>query len=194
LKKVVRNVIAVATPNVNMPIYTRSGDSGTTSLYGGKRVLKSEELVNAYGSIDELNSWIGLIVSEITIDHLKKLFLEIQSDLLTIGSNLAGGNADLSVLETRVPQMEVEIDVMDKELPKLTNFILPGGSTHAAYVHITRNVCRRVERRVVALTKRRKIDGSIIKYLNRLSDLLFVVARYINRKSGIEEVVWSIGE
>lgn len=174
-----------------MPIYTRTGDSGTTSLFGGKRVLKSEELVNAYGSIDELNSWVGLIISEINIDHLKKLFSEIQSDLFTIGGNLAGGKTDLSALETRVPQMEVEIDVMDKELPELTNFILPGGCSGAAHVHIARNVCRRVERRVVALSQKRKIDQSIIKYLNRLSDLLFIVARYINNKSGIEDVLWS---
>jgi len=153
--------------------------------------LKSEELVNAYGSIDELNSWIGLIVSEIHADHLKKLFVEIQSDLFTIGGNLAGGKTNLSVLETRVPQMEVEIDVMDKELPKLSNFILPGGSPEASHVHIARNVCRRVERRVVALSQKRKIDQSIIKYLNRLSDLLFIVARYINNKSGLEDVVWS---
>jgi len=176
-----------------MSIYTRTGDTGSTSLYGGKRVLKSEELVNAYGSIDELNSWVGLIVSELDIDHLKKLFLEIQSDLFTIGGNLAGGESNLSVLETRVPQMEVEIDVMDKELPKLSNFILPGGCTEAAHVHIARNVCRRVERRVVSLSQKQKIDSSIIKYLNRLSDLLFMVARYINRKSKIGDVVWSGG-
>jgi cob(I)alamin adenosyltransferase len=187
-----------------MSIYTRTGDAGKTSLYGGKRVLKSEELVNAYGSIDELNSWVGLIVSEMKIDHLKKLFLEIQSDLLIIGSNLAGGKTNLSILETRVPQMEVEIDVMDKELPKLSNFILPGGSPQAARVHIVRNVCRRVERRIVALSQkshfakasrdRQTIDLSIIKYLNRLSDLLFVVARYINRTSEVEDIVWSIRE
>ena len=191
MKRVVKNATAVDIRNVNMPIYTRTGDSGSTSLFGGKRVLKSEELVNAYGSIDELNSWVGLIVSELKVDHLKKLFLEIQSDLLTIGSNLAGGKTNLSVLETRVPQMEVEIDVMDKELPQLSNFILPGGSPQSAHVHIARNVCRRVERRIVALAQKQTVDQSIIKYLNRLSDLLFVVARYINNKSKVKEVIWS---
>jgi len=174
-----------------MPIYTRTGDTGSTSLFGGKRVLKCEELVDVYGSIDELNSWVGFIVSEIKIEHLKKLLLEIQSDLFTIGGNLAGGKTDLSILKTRVPKMEAEIDAMDKELPELTNFILPGGSKESAKIHIARSVCRRVERQTVALAQKKNIDVLIIKYLNRLSDLLFTVARYINRKSKIKDVVWS---
>jgi cob(I)alamin adenosyltransferase len=185
-----------------MPIYTRTGDTGTTSLFGGKRVLKCEELVDVYGSIDELNSWIGLVVTEISKEHLKKLFLEIQSDLFTIGGNLAGGPArnasasvaggetDLANLETRIPQMEVEIDAMEKELPALSHFILPGGTVTASRLHITRSIARRVERQVVALSKKQNVDPAIIKYLNRLSDLFFVLARYINNQAHVEEVVW----
>jgi len=174
-----------------MPIYTRAGDTGTTSLFGGKRVLKCEELVDAYGSMDELNSWVGLIISEIKHVHLKELLMKIQSDLFTIGGNLAGWKTDLLALPTRVTEMEVEIDAMEEKLPKLTNFILPGGATAAARVHLTRSVTRRVERQVVALAQKQEVDPSIIKYLNRLSDLFFVLARTINKDNHVEEVVWS---
>ncbi|KKU86558.1 MAG: Cob(I)alamin adenosyltransferase, partial [Candidatus Gottesmanbacteria bacterium GW2011_GWA2_47_9] len=161
-----------------MSIYTRSGDTGTTNLFGGKRVLKCEELVDVYGSMDELNSWVGLIVSETAHDHLKKLFDDIQSDLFTIGGNLAGWSTDLAALETRVPQVEVEIDAMEKNLAPLTNFILPGGTKEAAHVHIARSITRRVERQIVALAQRQKVDPRIMKYLNRLSDLFFMLARF----------------
>ena len=174
-----------------MSIYTRTGDTGATSLFGGKRVLKSEELGDAYGSIDELNSWVGLITSETTHEHLKALLHDIQSDLFTIGGSLAGWKTNLSPLETRVPQMEVEIDAMEEKLPPLSNFILPGGALSASRVHIARSVCRRVERQVVALAQKQKIDSSIIKYLNRLSDLFFMLARFINKNEGAEEVMWS---
>lgn len=173
-----------------MSIYTRTGDTGTTSLFGGKRVLKCEELVDVYGSMDELNSWVGLIVSETTHDHLRKLFDDIQSDLFAIGGSLAGWKTELSMLETRVTQMEVEIDVMEKELPELTNFILPGGTQTASHVHIARSITRRVERQVVALAQKQKVDTFIIKYLNRLSDLFFVLARFINKHAKVTEVTW----
>ncbi len=174
-----------------MPIYTRTGDAGTTALFGGKRVLKSEALVDVYGSVDELNSWVGLIASQLKETHLKKLFSEIQSDLFSIGGCLAGWKTELAMLETRVTQMEVEIDAMEKELPPLTNFILPGGSLLASQVHVVRSVCRRVERQVVALTGKQTVDPRIIKYLNRLSDLCFMLARFINKNERAEEVVWS---
>lgn len=174
-----------------MPIYTRTGDTGTTALFGGKRVAKNHTLVDVYGSVDELNSWVGLIASGLREEHLKKLFHEVQSDLFSIGGNLAGWKSDLSGLETRTTQMEVEIDAMDKELPELTNFILPGGVTLAAQTHITRSVCRRVERQVVALSKKQAINPFVIKYLNRLSDLFFELARFINNKEHAEEIVWS---
>jgi cob(I)alamin adenosyltransferase len=174
-----------------MSVYTRTGDTGTTSLFGGKRVRKSEQLVEAYGSVDELNSWIGLIISETDEEHLTRLLREIQSDLFVIGAKLAGGKTNLTVLDTRVTQMEVEIDAMDQALPELNNFILPGGSSHAAHIHIARNVCRRAERRIVALPETFHISPSIIKYLNRFSDLLFVLARFINSKSKTGDILWS---
>lgn len=174
-----------------MPIYTRTGDAGKTSLFGGKRVFKCEELVDVYGSMDELNSWVGLVVSETKFDHLRDLFVKIQSDLFTVGGSLAGWKADLSILPTRVTEMEVEIDAMEKSLPPLANFILPGGSPQAAHIHVTRSIARRVERQVVALAQRQQVDPQIIKYLNRLSDLFFMLARFINKNNHIEETVWS---
>jgi len=179
-----------------MPIYTRTGDDGTTSLYGGKRVLKCEELVDVYGSIDELNSWVGLINAKVKSPASpvgrEKLFLNnIQSDLLTIGSTLAGFKKNLASLESRIKEMEKSIDTMDKELPKITNFILPGGSELGAQIHITRSICRRVERQVVVISQKENIDPVIVKYLNRLSDLFFVLARFINKKANSKETVWS---
>ena len=189
-----------------MSIYTKTGDTGMTSLFGGKRVLKCEELVDVYGSIDELNSWIGLVVTDATQEHLKKLFIEIQSDLFITGGHLAGAKTDLSVLETRVTQMEVEIDAMEKELPDLSHFVLPGGTVSASRLHITRSITRRVERQVVRLATQatqatqaspaiQQIQNKdmkiIIKYLNRLSDLFFVLARYINNQAHVGEIVWT---
>lgn len=194
MKNPARSATVAATLSVNtphMPIYTRTGDDGTTSLFGGKRVLKCEDLVDVYGSIDELNSWMGLIVSELTIGHLKKLLLDIQSDLLIIGSNLAGWKTDLSPLTTRARRMEKTIDDLERDLPKLTNFILPGGNTEASRVHIARSVCRRVERQVVAVSQKEHVDPIIAKYLNRLSDLFFMLARFINKQGKVRETVWS---
>lgn len=169
-----------------MPIYTRTGDDGTTSLYGGKRVLKCEELVDVYGSIDELNSWVGLVRSKSKDKRLKS----IQSDLLTIGSSLAGAKINLTVLEPRITEMEKHIDKMDKELQKLTKFVLPGGSELAAHIHITRSICRRAERQTVKLSKNQNLDPLIVTYLNRLSDLLFTLARYINKQVNVKEILW----
>lgn len=186
-----------------MPIYTKTGDTGSTSLFGGKRVLKCEELVDAYGSMDELNSWIGLISAECKVKSVKSFLNTIQSDLFSIGGSLAGwparnasqreagGKTDLSALPTRVTEMEVEIDAMETDLTALTNFILPGGTSAAARVHLARSVCRRVERQVVALAQRQAVDPAIIKYLNRLSDLFFVLARFINKDKHVSEVIWS---
>lgn len=199
-----------------MPIYTRTGDTGSTSLFGGKRVLKCEELVDVYGSIDELNSWVGLIASDLDVPDVKQFLEAIQSDLFTIGSTLAGwparnatpaSNAEHSsagwqsvaggkgdhfaALESRIKEMEARIDLMEKELPPLRNFILPGGSALGAHIHITRAICRRVERQTVALLQKQPIDPVIIKYLNRLSDLFFMLARFINSKAGKKETLWS---
>lgn len=171
-----------------MPIYTRSGDAGSTSLFGGKRVLKCEELVDVYGSIDELNSWIGKIISE---SNSIEMLTGIQSDLFTIGSHLAGGKTNLSALSNRVKDMEDHIDELESTLPKLHNFILPGGTILASDIHVSRAVCRRVERQTVALGQKQTIDNRIVIYLNRLSDLLFMLARSVNTKEGTGEVVWS---
>lgn len=194
-----------------MPIYTRTGDLGETSLFGGKRVPKSEPLVDVYGSIDELNSWVGLILSNFqytisntqSLDSIKEiicLLISIQEDLFTIGSVFAGWRqGDLTQLLTRVKEMEDQIDAMEKDLTPLTNFILPGGSIHGASVHIARGVCRRIERIVVGFFRSTKVDvrfqagekEAILTYLNRLSDLFFVLARFINKKEQVEETVWS---
>ena len=173
-----------------MPIYTKTGDKGETSLFGGKRVLKSSELVEVYGSVDELNSWIGVIVA--SIDHEEKIdFLhKIQGDLFIIGGTLAGWETELSGLSTRVTEMEVEIDAMESQLEQLTNFILPGGTKESATVHLTRSVCRRVERQIVALSQKKSVSEEILIYINRLSDLLFVFARFINKQAGITDVIW----
>ncbi len=174
-----------------MSIYTRTGDTGTTALFGGKRVLKSEQRVKVYGSIDELNSWVGLIASQLTVPDVQQFLFHIQSDLFTIGSTLADWKGDLGGLNDRVGEMEARIDAMEKELPPLKNFILPGGSVLGAYAHITRAVCRKVERQAVALAQKEPIDPLIIKYLNRLSDLFFMLARFINKKSNVPEISWS---
>lgn len=182
-----------------MSIYTKTGDKGKTSLYGGKRVSKSDPQVDVYGTVDELNSWMGLLVSEINNADWKEFLAKIQTDLMTIGSTLAGWKGDLSDLPKRVTQMEKRIDKLDKDLPPLRNFILPGGSRLSAFVHITRSVCRRVERKLVMLfnqqstiSNQQKSDQEkISQYLNRLSDLFFMLARFINKTDGILETKWS---
>ncbi len=174
-----------------MPIYTRTGDTGTTSLFGGKRVLKCEQLVKVYGSIDELNSWVGLIASQLTVPDVQQFLATIQSDLFTIGSTLASWKGDLKGLTKRVDEMEARIDGMEKKLPPLKNFILPGGSTLGAYTHIARGICRKVERQAVALAQKEKVDPLVIQYLNRLSDLFFMLARFINKQTNQPEVIWS---
>ncbi len=186
-----------------MSIYTRTGDTGSTSLFGGKRVLKCEELVEVYGSLDELNSWVGFTRSKIK-DQRSKIFLKkVQGDLFTIGSTLAGwkevpqGSALTGpkgrALDDRVKEMEARIDAMEESLAPIRNFILPGGSELAAHAHIARSICRRVERQTVSLKVRKVREEDLdrmIKYLNRLSDLFFMLARFINKQEQVEEIVW----
>jgi cob(I)alamin adenosyltransferase len=174
-----------------MPIYTRTGDTGSTSLFGGKRVLKCEELVDVYGSIDELNCWIGRIASKMDAADVQQFLAAIQSDLFTIGSHMAGWKSELTELPKRVKEMEARIDIMEKDLPKLTNFILPGGSPLASDTHLARAVCRRVERQTVSLGQKETVAPSIVTYLNRLSDMLFMLARFVNKEEGHVEIVWS---
>jgi cob(I)alamin adenosyltransferase len=157
--------------------------------------LKCENLVGVYGTIDELNCWMGLIVSNISQKTQKDLFVRVQKDLLTIGSHLAGSLIDLSNLPVHVDLMENTIDEMEKNLPKLTHFILPGGAQTASFIHIARSITRRCERQVVKLFKQKKQDFSkddkqiIQMYLNRLSDLLFVLSRYINQLNNSKEIL-----
>jgi cob(I)alamin adenosyltransferase len=174
-----------------MSIYTKTGDNGTTAVYGGKRISKGDPQVEAYGSIDELNSVLGLIISYIPkTNSMRTFFISVQEDLMSIGSVLAGWNGNISPLENRVKQMERTMDIFGSELPTLTNFILPGGSPIASQMHITRSVCRRTERTIVRLTKAHRHYAIIAKYLNRLSDFLFMYARVINKKTRINEVQW----
>lgn len=173
-----------------MSIYTRTGDKGTTALFGGKRVLKCNELVDVYGSIDELNSWIGLVASKLPTIEVQEFLSVVQADLFSIGSTLSGFKADLSKLDSRILEMEARIDSMDAVLPTLTNFILPGGSEVGAAIHLARGVCRRVERQTVALNQTVKVDEKIITYLNRLSDFLFMLARFVNMENGATEILW----
>jgi cob(I)alamin adenosyltransferase len=181
-----------------MPIYTKTGDKGETALFGGVRVLKSEELIDVYGSMDELNSWVGLIISQIPHEEKKEFLTKIQADLFVLGGFLAGWQTSLSGLSSRVTEMEVEIDTMDKDLTPLNSFILPGGTELSSTVHITRSICRRVERQTVGLFSRQSSVVSlksedkeiILQYLNRLSDLFFTLARFINRRAGVEDTPW----
>jgi cob(I)alamin adenosyltransferase len=177
-----------------MPIYTRAGDTGSTSLFGGKNVLKCDELVDVYGSIDELNSWVGRIVSAMGDKKFISFLQHIQRDLFILGSTLAGYPSDISGLKKRVSEMETYIDTIEKTVPAIHNFILPGGSILGADIHIARSITRRVERQVVALRKNKKNVSvrydDIIMYLNRLSDFLFMLARSENTQSGKNEIIW----
>lgn len=175
-------------------IYTKTGDLGKTGLWGGKRVLKSDIQIDSYGSVDELNSWLGLIATFEYNCIDRELFYQIQSNLFNIGSILAKDPEK----EMELPQvhasdvkiLEDQIDVIDSNLPKLMNFILPGGSREVAEIHIARTVCRRAERACVLFGQQIEIDSIIITYLNRLSDYLFILARAAAIESGKGEIPW----
>lgn len=177
-----------------MPIYTRTGDKGKTSLFGGKRVLKSDIRVDTYGTIDELNSVIGLVITNMQTKH-KKVANElekIQHDLFAIGAYLANPKArSVKSLSERVKEFEKMIDAQTKKMPELKNFILPGGGMIGAQLHQARTVARRAERGLVALMQKEEVDEQIVKYINRLSDLLFSTARFINHYEKKRETIWS---
>ena len=170
-----------------MSIYTRTGDKGTTSLFGGKRVSKSDPQVEAYGSVDELTSYLGLVNSQLVTRESKLFLTEVQKDLHKIMAYLSGAKTDLKFLKKRVKDFEKQIDRLDKKLPKLTRFILPGGNQLSAWFHILRVTCRRSERSVVkyftSLSQPYTLypNPLVIKYLNRLSDLFFTLARFYNK-------------
>jgi cob(I)alamin adenosyltransferase len=175
-------------------IYTKTGDKGDTSLFGGKRLPKSHIRIDSYGTVDELNSHIGLVRDIVESDEIRAVLKEIQDRLFTIGSNLASDPDKKmitpDVLESDVELLEKEIDRMNKNLPDLKNFILPGGHQSVSFCHIARCVCRRAERLVVALNLVEKVEPIIIHYLNRLSDYLFVLSRQIGHDLGVEEISW----
>ncbi|HEX8906478.1 MAG TPA: cob(I)yrinic acid a,c-diamide adenosyltransferase, partial [Longimicrobiaceae bacterium] len=188
---------------MTMKIYTKTGDRGETGLFGGGRVPKDHARVEAYGEVDELNSTIGLVLPHLDTSGLWEIsegLRQVQADLFTVGANLAtpapedGGreNAHIPPLDAgRIEALEQWIDAADTELEPLTTFILPGGSPAAAALHLARTVCRRAERRVVALSHEATVRPEYITYLNRLSDLLFTLARLANHHAGLPDTPWA---
>ncbi len=182
-----------------MAIYTKTGDDGDTALFGGGRVPKNDKRVEAYGAVDELNSFVGLALTSLADGDVRRGLLLIQNDLFSLGANLATPEGDGSrprpqtpdVPVARLEAMEQWIDQATEELPELREFILPGGTEGAAMLHVCRSVCRRAERAVVALGREEPLHDGIVPYLNRLSDLLFVWARLENHRAGHEDVPWS---
>ncbi len=175
-------------------IYTKTGDKGQTSLFGGRRVSKGHLRIDAYGTVDELNSCIGLLRDHLSHEVLRALLKEIQDRLFTLGANLAADpSKELQkpdLLEEDIKLLEREMDRMDEGLPELRNFILPGGHPTVSFCHLARCVCRRAERLAVTLAEEEPVDPILIQYLNRLSDYLFILGRRIAFDLGIEEVVW----
>jgi len=179
-------------------IYTRTGDAGDTGLFGGGRVPKNHPRVEAYGDVDELNAAIGFARSIEQMPRIDEVLVPIQRDLFAIGALLATPDREkmrqhlekARVDEDRITQLEYAIDDGDRELEPLKSFIVPGGSPKAAALHVARTVCRRAERRVVSLAESEDLPGVVVIYLNRLSDLLFTLARVANRRAGTGEVTW----
>lgn len=170
-------------------IYTRTGDDGTTGLGDGSRTRKDSLRVESFGTVDELNSVIGLLIASIDDDHLRKILLDIQHDLFDLGGELCIPGTEL-IADRHTKRLEQELDALNKKLPPLKDFILPGGNPAAARAHLARTVCRRAERRVITLARHEPVNETVIRYLNRLSDLLFVIARTIARASGQGEILW----
>ena len=185
-----------------MKIYTKTGDKGETSLYGGTRVSKAAARVESYGTLDELNAFIGLAKAEISDEKVLSQLQKIQFDLFTVGSEaatptdkliLANGKnrLDLMISEKEILELEHWMDDLDAELEPLQFFILPSGGKAAASIHVCRTVCRRAERAMVYLNETEEVRPELIKYLNRLSDYLFILARYISKISGEKEDYWN---
>ena len=170
-------------------IYTRTGDDGTTGLGDGSRINKDSLRVEAMGDIDELNSVIGIMLTEPVPEHLLGLLTQIQHDLFNVGGEICiPGYVILQ--QTRIDDLEEAIDTLNDELEPLKEFILPGGSKAAAYCHLARTVCRRAERKLVELHRNETVTDISLQYLNRLSDLLFVMCRTINKEAGVLDVLW----
>lgn len=179
-----------------MKIYTKTGDSGETSLYGGERRQKSDLRIVAYGEVDELQAALGIVVSLLAVESsLTEVLRAVQSDCFTLSTELArtetkASRKDPVLAEARVAWLEAHIDTWQQTLPELQNFILPGGSPAGAHLHLARTICRRAERGVVALAHQETLRPLLAQYLNRLSDALFVMARVANQDAGVAEQIW----
>ncbi len=185
-----------------MKIYTKTGDQGTTALFGGTRVPKSHLRIDAYGTVDELNSHLGLVKDTCQNEDITQFINHIQDRLFTVGAILAtdpekaklkSGKDRLNIpriSENNIEALEVQIDEMNEELPPMTHFVLPGGHPTVSYCHIARCVCRRAERLATALFNLEEFDQEVLQYLNRLSDYLFVLARKLSKDLNAEEVKW----
>jgi cob(I)alamin adenosyltransferase len=181
--------------NSTVKIYTRTGDTGDTSLFDGSRVKKDDARVDAYGEVDELNAWLGLVRAQRLDVPLDEALQQIQRDLFALGAQLADPADKLAarvtkaiIAEPDVVRLEQLIDQLEEELTPLRRFILAGGTPAGAALHVARTVCRRAERRIVALDP--PVDAVLVRYVNRLSDLLFVLARVVNRRGGVPETEW----
>ncbi len=183
-----------------MKIYTKTGDKGDTGLIDGSRISKSDLRIIAYGEVDEANSHIGLIISNIEknsiFDDVKKILLDVQQDLFVLGAELANPNAlkddNMLVKREMISTIEKYIDNFESELAPISNFILPGGSIESSLLHICRTVVRRAETSAVALAKEQKINQEILTYLNRISDLFFVLARVTNKRQKRNDIPWKL--
>lgn len=178
-----------------MKIYTKTGDQGSTSLFGGKRVSKADLRIDTYGTVDELNSWIGVLRDQSVNQSRKEILVEIQDRLFTIGSILATEPENTkvkipSLAESDIELLENKMDEMDAILPPMRFFVLPGGHTSVSFGHVARTVCRRAERLVIALSQTEKVDPLVIKYMNRLSDYLFMLCRTMAYELKADETPW----
>ena len=176
-----------------MKIYTKTGDGGNTGLQGDFRIAKSHPRIMAYGTVDEANAIIGVVLTNTLDDDITEILSQIQNDLFVLGSDLS--NQNLNDLKNRISIKNVEtleeaIDKFESELPPITNFILPGGNIAAAQIHQVRTIVRRAETLVVKLSDKDEINSNCIKYLNRLSDLMFVIGRLINKRNNVEDIIW----
>jgi cob(I)alamin adenosyltransferase len=176
-----------------MKIYTKTGDEGETSLFDNSRVWKSDERIMSYGAIDELNSSLGIALS-LELDHeIEDILIKIQNDLFIVGSDLANPNMSDKKIRTTAKMidfLEQKIDLLEPQLEPLTSFILPGGTLLASILHLSRTISRRAETHVVRLSKNQEINKVAVIYLNRLSDLMFILARVVNSRKKISDIIW----
>ena len=176
-----------------MKIYTKTGDEGKTSLFDNSRVWKSDERIMSYGAVDELNSSIGIALSLELDNEIKEILIKIQNDLFMVGSDLANPNmADKKIRTTEKMTifLEQKIDLLEPQLKPLTSFILPGGTLLASILHLSRTISRRAETHVVELSKSEDINKKAVIYLNRLSDLMFILARIVNNRKKMPDIIW----